>query len=940
LGAEVYGDLINVYHSVVEVVAGEVGGTVVDRAGDGLFAVFPTASQALWGARRIIAQLRDHEWPAGARVRPRIGIHSGEAYRPSPGDIVSAEIHRAARMAQAAWGGQILVSETAWELARDALDPAFGVRDMGRHRLKGFDRPAHLFQLTHPRLDDRFPALRTVGEGSNNLPIQLTSFIGRDEELHMIAELLTSTRMLTLVGPGGSGKTRLALEAAARVGSKFPDGVWLVDLAPLTSPDHVAMAVARPLGIGGEPGRPPESVLVDYLAGENLLLIIDNCEHLIEKVSSLVTELVTAAPGLHVLATSREPLGIKGETTLEVRTLPCPDPIDLVDLEEFDAVRLFLDRAKAASPRLALDEEELRAVGQITCRLDGMPLALELAAALVRVYPPRDLAGLLNDRFDLLASSDPSRPARHQTLRAAVAYSYALLSDEAQVLFRRLSVFRGGFDLDALRQVCGFDPLEDGTVHRVLRELVDKSLVTLSEGGDRTRYRLLETLREFGHEQLTPAENREVRQHHAAFFRSLANRAGSEIPGPDAGPWFRRLSSETDNLRKALRWLFAEEPVHGVGMAVSLAEHWDAVGPLMDAHEWLHRAVELSHLGGPALEISARLAASDLFVSSHSTQSTRYAQEAAALAADSGDEMAQAKALRVLGWSIGLVGRYEEARRQLDESYARLSRLDNPRELAWSLERLGQVEYRDPARSIDFYRQSLALYRQVGDRRRASMILYKMASRSLQTSHNNDEAESWVRESLAVSTDLGCVHDHAHALLVLGRVLRRADRLTEAQETLELALDQHLRLGDDRCAARSAGALGVVLCDLGDREHAIPMLERSLRFGVDEPLERLVRWYSLAGLFVGERPYEAAVLFGAAERLNEEIQMAISENASLNRAGFVAAASDALGEEDFAAAVAEGRTLGVTEAIDHALAMITVGLDADPPGALVVQPKR
>ena len=922
LGAESYGLLHIRYHAVVGQITASLGGDVLDRAGDGVFAVFPTASQAVAAATEIVSQLAAQTWPAEVEVRPRIGVHTGEAQRPQGGDLISVEIHRAARVAQAAWGGQVVLSGTAWELAREGLTTPYDARDLGRHPLKGFTQPLRLFQVLHPNLVTEFPPLRTGDESANNLPVQLTSFIGRVEELDTIDRLITENRLISLVGPGGSGKTRLALEAAGLAVSGFAHGVWLVDLAPLTSPDHVAMAVARPLGVSGQPGRPPESVLVDYLSDRELLLIIDNCEHLVDKVADLVATLLKVAPGLRILATSREPLGIMGETIFEVQALSCPDPLGGADLEAFDAVRLFLDRARAAVPQLHLDREELAAIARIASRLDGMPLALELAAALVRVYPPRDLASLLDNRFDLLASTDPSRPARHQSLKAAVSYSYDLLSAPAQVLFRRLSVFRGGFDLEGVREVCGFQPLDPSTVHHVLRELVDKSLVTLGEGSDRTRYRLLETLREFGQERQSPSEIQATRERHATHFRDVALQAGTMTRGPQQGLSFRRLSADPDNLRKALRWLFDQQPVEGIAMAVSLADYWDAVGPVVEAHEWLQRAVELSHLGGPQLEISARLAAGDLFVSSHSSRSIGYAEEALAIAGQIGDELARARAMRVLGWSLGLVGRYEDGRRFAEQSYTIFEQVGDDWELAFSSERLAQIEYRDPERSIGVYQRSLALYRQLGDRRRAALILYKMAHRTLQTNHRLEVVEAWVRESLTELFELGCIHDYAHALLTLGQVLRRAERLAEAREALEEALDHHLRLGDNRCAARSSGALGAVLTESGERQLAIPMLERSLRFGVDEPLQILVCFYSIAGLYASLSPHAATVLFGVAEKLNDQVQMTMSEKAALSRTEFITMVTKALGEEAFVQALAEGEGMGAKEAIAYALQLI------------------
>ncbi len=426
-------------------------------------------------------------------------------------------------------------------------------------------------------------------------------------------------------------------------------------------------------------------------------------------------------------------MGVAGEVIYEVPPLPFPASVEGVDIEAFDAVRLFVDRARAADPHFELSGTNLAAVAEICRRLDGIPLALELAAARIRSLPPGQLTRHLDDRFALLTS--PVRPglARHRTLQMAVDWSYELLRPEERKLFRRISVFRGGFDLEAVQGVCGFDPLTSTGTLAILPELVDKSLVVVDHlPHEQTRYLLLETLREYGRERLDVNEAGVVRDSHAVYYRDLAELAAPGLRGPEQQVWARMLAAEHDNLRKALRWASSQDPETAIRIAVALSDYWDSVGPRLEGHEWLQRAVELSDSMTAELRIRARLAAADLFSSAHASHSLHFADEALQEARVIGDRAAEARALRALAWALTLDERSEEAREYGHQALELFEDLGDRWETALCLERLGQVEYQDPDRSIRYLERGLALYRETGDRTREALSLYKIAERTAQ----------------------------------------------------------------------------------------------------------------------------------------------------------------------------------------------------------------
>ena len=509
LGQDTYARALADHNSIIRSALAAHDGEELNVVGDGFFAVFPSPRVCVSAVLEMQRALETYAWPAGEQVRVRMGVHTGEAAETDAG-LVGLDVNRAARVAEVAHGGQILLSEAAAALVVDSLPPGAALTDLGIHRLKDLGRPERIFQLQAPGLQADFPPLRSLANPAlpNNLPAQLATFVGREQELSDVRALVDSNRLVTLTGAGGAGKTRLSLQVAAGLLDRCGDGVWLVELAAVTDEDAVAPAMAAALGIAGQPGRPVLDVLLDALAPQDAVIVLDNCEHLIGACAKTADAILRRCPRVRLIATSREPLGIGGEIIYRVPSLSLPGPGDSGSpgvLESSDAVALLLERARQQGVELALDEQTAPLVVSICRRLDGMPLAIELAAARLRTLSLSSLRDRLDQRFRLLTGGSRTVLERQQTLQATVDWSYSLLNGAERLLLRRLSVFAESFDLDAAEAVCGFGEIEADEVTGLLGSLVDKSLVQSEPAGGAVRYRLLETIREFAADRLTGA---------------------------------------------------------------------------------------------------------------------------------------------------------------------------------------------------------------------------------------------------------------------------------------------------------------------------------------------------------------------------------------------------------------------------------------------------
>jgi predicted ATPase/class 3 adenylate cyclase len=532
-------------------------GRVVKTTGDGVHAVFASVRDALSAAVEAQFALGAEVWEKTGPLRVRMGVHTGEGEQ-RDGDYYGPALNRAARIMSAGHGGQVLCSRPTADLAGDALPEGCSLVDLGEHRLRDLSRPEVVFQIVHPELTRDFPRLRSLDAFPGNLLVQMTTFVGRDDDVVAIANALAESRLVTLTGVGGVGKTRLALQVAAGLLPRFADGVWLCELAATNDPDLLAQVVVAALGVQSRPGRSLAESVCDYLSGKQALIILDNCEHLLDSAAGMAEAILRAAPGVRVLATSREPLGVGGERLLGVPSLSVASVAEssVEAIAACEAVRLFMDRAAATRSSLQLDASNAAQVVEICRRLDAIPLAIELAASRVSSMSPAEIAGLLDERFRLLTGGRRRGVERHHTLRATVEWSYSLLDERERVIFDRLGVFAGTFDADAATAVAGGDNFAAWDVRDALDDLAAKSMIQLDDGaGSSTRFRLLETLRQYALERLDDTSNAEdYRRRYAEHYATFAEAAGPGLEGPDEAAWFPRFDAELDNLRAAVAW--------------------------------------------------------------------------------------------------------------------------------------------------------------------------------------------------------------------------------------------------------------------------------------------------------------------------------------------------------------------------------------------------
>jgi predicted ATPase len=666
-------------------------GYVVKTMGDGLLAAFGTAHAALAAAVQAQRSLLAESWSEIDSLRARMALHTGPAEE-REGDYFGPALNRAARLMGAGHGGQILLTQTTYELVHHQVVPEIALRDLDERRLKDLIRPEHVYQAVASGLPANFPPLNTLDLRPNNLPVQLTSFIGRENQITEVKDLLSAARLLTLTGPGGTGKTRLALQVAADELDTFSDGVWLVELAPLSDPGLVPQSVAMALDVPEEVGRPRLSTLTDALRARHLLLLLDNCEHVIEACARLAEGLLRACPGLKVLATSREALRIAGESMYQVPSLAFPGrrddrqapstTSDATRIAQYEAVRLFIDRALVVAPDFALTDMNAPAVAQICRRLDGIPLAIELAAARVRSLSVEQIAARLDNQFQLLTGGSRTLQ-RHQTLRALIDWSHNLLTDQERAPFRRLSVFAGGWTLQAAEAVCSDDarpgvisshPLMDR-----LDELVNKSLVVANRGPSELRYHMLETIRQYAHEKLVESEEEpQVRARHLAYFLRLARSGEIDVVGREDPAYFKILEAELDNLRAALDWSLAghNNSEDALRLAAALRFLW-YISYQMEGVKWLTAALERNEQPSAALRAKALngLALIASFQGNYLQMKT-YCKESAETAQEANDKHETALALELLGVATAMDGDLEQGISLLQET-RRLAREQN-----------------------------------------------------------------------------------------------------------------------------------------------------------------------------------------------------------------------------------------------------------------------
>jgi predicted ATPase/class 3 adenylate cyclase len=868
-------------------------GTVIKTTGDGFHAVFETAIDAILAAIQAQAKLHAVFASEAVCIKARMGVHTGEAEL-RDGDYYGQSLNRAARLMSVAHGEQILLSAVTFELVREQLPEHAFLADLGEHHLKDLDRPEHIFQLNVTGLPAEFPALKTIHALPNNLPLQLTSFIGREKEIEEIRKLIAAHRMVTLTGPGGTGKTRLSIEAGTRELASFVNGVWLVELAPLSDPASVLQGIASVFNLRAQMGMPLEEILTDFLRAKDMLILLDNCEHLIEACAQIAEHLLRSSPRLKILASSREPLGIGGETVYRVPSLKVPrlPAVTPEALKGYESVQLFVERAQAANPKFELTDQNAPSVAQICSRLDGIPLALELAAARASIFSAEQIATRLDDRFKLLTGGSRNALPRQQTLRALIDWSYDMLSEDERVLFRRLSVFAGGWTFDAAEAICN-----DLDVLDLLTQLVNKSLVTVEEGGSEARYRLLETIRQYARDKLLEAgEAEQTRNLHLEYFVRFSEETAPYLDTAEVLNWIPRIDAEYDNLRTAFEWSLDHDVEASLRIVGSLAYYWFRRGHGAEGTELSNAAfARADQLPLPENEDARRrqmlirakaLQAAAFLAYSQGDNLNAYkaGNECIALARQLGDIQLLATALAFSGSARLFEGEFEAAKTEIDEA--------------------------------------VMICRAAGERFGLGLSLGMLAQAEMVINHNMKAAEEYERQAMEMTSEMTGTWTGLMLYFGTGRGAMFRGDYAIARERFAYCLPLFIEMKDEHRANMIHSELAHMDRYEGKIQQALASYRQTIvvwqKLGHRAAVAHQLECFAYVAK-AQEQPGRALLLLGAAEGLREKINIHMHPHEHNEYDREVLDLRTGMDEQQFRTLWGQGRALTMEEAVELAL---------------------
>ncbi len=829
-----YTEMLREYRRLLRGAFQQWNGHEVDTQGDAFFVVFERATDAISAAVTAQRALCSARWPDGVTVRVRMGIHTGELQSTEEG-YVGLDVHRAARIMSAAHGAQVLLSQTTHDLVTSELPGEVSLKDLGEYRLKDIAGFTRLFQLVIPGLPAEFPPPSTpsLHRPLHSIPYLSTSFVGREQEITSICAQLRRTDMhlLTLFGTAGVGKTRLALQVATKLVDQFADGICFVALEQFSNTDEVISAIAQAVDVQSEKGRSLLEQVISTLQGQSILLVLDNFEQVLS-ARLAVADLLAGCPELKVLVTSRVMLHLRAEQLFEVTPLPLPASGHLVDLKalsRYASIALFVQRAQAVAPDFQLTSVNAAAVAGICTRLDGIPLAIELAAARTRHFSPHILLAQLEKGLSVLYGKAQDVPARQKTLHEAIAWSYDLLEPEEQGVFRRLAVFANGATLVAAEQVCTEAGAIDRNIQEVLEELVDKSMLQRQERGDgEMRFWLLQTLREFGVECLTGAgELAATQAAHAAYFLSWVEQVAPMLLGAEQADWLDELDREYENVRIALEWT-----LDGTGMETGRAEQalrlcvalmafWEIRGYISEGLAFMERALALDKNAAPSVRAQALHYAGFLaLMQDDNMRAEEFLRESQLLFRDSGDKFGMANILRLQGNLAIMKNNYKIARRLLEESLNIYQTLRDIRRAASTRDALAQVAIAqgDYTKALLLLEENLASYKIRGEQYGTAYPLFHMALALFLSRGDRTKARKLAEESLALFRAVGNKRLIAHVLILLGEILLVEGEVDRAHSILEESLTIFKETGERSGSATALMSLARVLANQDEYE--------------------------------------------------------------------------------------------------------------------------
>lgn len=934
---DIYQDVLEKHNSILRSKIVSNSGIVFQIIGDAFCCAFENAADAVNAAANIQIALACEKWD-NAEIRIRIGIHSGKAERRSNGFTGYITLARTARIMSSAHGGQIIISDNTYKLIsaqsqtktqseNESVIEGLSFRDLGGRRLKDVIEPIRLYQVTGKGLREDFPPLNTLDVRPNNLPVQLNSFIGREEEIKHAKELLKSTHLLTLTGSGGAGKTRFALHTGAAIIDEYSNGVWFAELAAITDVALLPDALINTFNLKEEPKKSPEETLTEYLKGKEILLILDNCEHLINECAELAERLLISCPGLKIIATSREALNCRGEQIYRIPPLKNPDlshKITPENLLQYDSVRLFIERALLVNPDFKVTEGNSRALAEICSQLDGIPLAIELAAARTKILTPEKINERLVDRFSLLAGGKSTTLPRQQTLRALIDWSYDLLNEKEKLLWSRLSVFSDGCSLEAAEDVCSDETLNSDEILDLLFRLSEKSIINYDE--NKNRYRMLESLKQYGAEKLKASDSENIfRYNHLKYFAGLSGIARSELNSGEMQDLPEILETEHTNMQSAIAWAAStDNKEQGAVLAGNLGGFWEIRGynsiGIRLLETFINDAAKISKSASAKILLSIGILARNLGEFEKAFASLTGSLE---IYKDTGDKNGILSCLNNLGITASDQGNYVQALKYFDESIFIGRETGNKNEIAITLLNLGTVSYHQGnyEQAEKFFEESLMINRETDNKQGIAMCLNNLGSLTSRK-ENFEKAKKLYYESLILGREFGDKTGIAMCLSNLGNIESHQGNYEQAmklyQESLAIMREKDDKLG----VIMLLNNLGILEFMKSDYEQSQKLFSESLvtgsKIGDKIGLVQAIIGYSAAISTEGElsRP---VILLGAADSALRSIGFTLQSNKLKFHKNLLSDLRTRLNNEMFEKYFEEGKKLTLDDAVHLAI---------------------